>query len=115
MASSSSTTWSRNTSATDRATLIAGSGRPRVSRPIELRALMTRASSLPARLESTVYPIAGTSPLAIHLGGLSSPPAGRTSMDESDYAVAAAGNEVEPVSEFDLGPLTSTDCVKDAQ
>src|SRR3954468_18165762 len=70
MASSSSTTWSRNTSATDRATLIAGSGRPRVSRPIELRALMTRASSLPARPESTVYPIAGTSPLAIHLGGL---------------------------------------------
>jgi len=31
---------------------------------------MTRASSLPARPESTVYPIAGTSPLAIHLGGL---------------------------------------------
>lgn len=31
---------------------------------------MTRASSLPARPESTVYPIAVISPLAIHLGGL---------------------------------------------
>jgi hypothetical protein len=31
---------------------------------------MTRASSLPARPESTVYPIAVTAPLAIHLGGL---------------------------------------------
>jgi hypothetical protein len=55
---------------------------------------MTRASSLPARPESTVYPIAVTSPLAIHLGGLSSPPAGRTSMYETDYAGAAAGKEV---------------------
>src|SRR5437763_15052896 len=70
MASSSSTTWLRNTSATDRATLIAGSGRPRVSRPTELRALMTRASSLPARPESTLYPMVVTSLLAIQLGGL---------------------------------------------
>src|SRR5437868_15201566 len=64
MASSSSTTWSRNTSATDSATFIAGSGRPRVLRPTELQALMTRASSLPAQPESTVYLIAVTSPLA---------------------------------------------------
>src|SRR3954467_10620478 len=70
MASSSSTTWLRNTSATDRATLIAGSGRPRVSRPTKLRALMTRASSLPARPESTLYPMVVTSLLAIQLGGL---------------------------------------------
>src|SRR5947209_7287072 len=46
IASSSSTTWSRSTSATDRATLIPDSGRPRVLRPTELRALMFRASSL---------------------------------------------------------------------
>src|SRR4051794_10776922 len=37
---------------------------------------------------------AGISPLALHLDGLSSPPAGRTSMDETDYAGAAAGKEV---------------------
>src|SRR4051812_31092148 len=72
MASSSSTTWSRNTSATDRATLIAGSGRPRVSRPTELRALMTRASSLPARSESTHHWRLRSTPAVapIHLVGL---------------------------------------------
>jgi hypothetical protein len=55
IASSSSTTWSRSTSATDRATLIPDSGRPRVLRPTELRALIFRASSLQARSESTYH------------------------------------------------------------
>ena len=50
IASISSTTWSRKTSATVIALLlIAGSGRPRVLDPIELRALITRAESLQAR------------------------------------------------------------------
>src|SRR6202043_2933730 len=49
IASTSSTTCSRKTSATDRAMLIAGSGRPRVLGPTELRALITRAR--PCRLD----------------------------------------------------------------
>src|SRR5437660_11379643 len=49
MASSSSTTCSPTTSAADRATFIAGSGRPRVLGPTELYALMTRAC--PCRLD----------------------------------------------------------------
>src|SRR5580693_3134362 len=49
IASTSSTTCSRKTSATDRGMLIAGSGRPRVLGPIELRALITRGR--PCRLD----------------------------------------------------------------
>src|ERR1700730_11331009 len=48
-----STTWSRKTSATDRARFIAGSGRPRVLGPTELSSSNTQGLSLEARPEST--------------------------------------------------------------